>query len=94
MEQSLVKLRLTENETRLKKFAEKENQKPVNGTIQKDGKYYLVRLEMEKEKIKSMIGNAEPHTRLSNIPEEGIFCHIYTFLFLFSLLLWSYTLNI
>ena len=41
------------------------------GGVQKDGKYYLVRLEMELEKLKSLINEAESNQRLSQIPEEG-----------------------
>ena len=72
MEQSYVKLKIAEKEERLRKEKEKKNiMKPVNGTAQKDGKYFLVRLDMEVEKINSLIDSAEKESRLSQLPEEG-----------------------
>ena len=72
MEESLVKLRLSELARIRNKAKSKENMQPVNGMIQKDGKYYLVRLEMEREKIKSLIDGAERDLMLAQLPEEGL----------------------
>ena len=47
MEQSYVKLKIAEKEDRLRKEKEKKAMKPANGTAQKDGKYFLVRLDMD-----------------------------------------------
>lgn len=72
MEGSFVKLKIAEKEERMKIEREKKNSfKNVNGSVQKDGKYYLVRLEMELEKLKFMINEAESDQRLSQIPEEA-----------------------
>lgn len=72
MEQSFVKLRIAEKEERLRKEKEKKNMtKPANGTAQKDGKYFLVRLEMEVEKLNSLIEKCEKDSRLSPVPEEA-----------------------
>ena len=88
MEGSFVRLKIAEKEERLKIDLEKKNQKPVNGIVQKDGKYYLVRLEMELEKLKSMINEAESDQRVLQLPEEGesslfeesvYFIHFHTF---------------
>ena len=71
MEESLVKLRLSEL-ARIKSRAEaKGRMSPTQNSTQKDGRYYLVRLEMEREKIKSMIDSAEQDARLSQVPEDG-----------------------
>jgi len=44
----------------------------LNGTNnQKDGKYYLVRLEMEVEKLNLLINSSERENRLAQIPEEA-----------------------
>ena len=72
MEQSYVKLKIAEKEEKLRKEREKRTMKPVNGTAQKDGKYFLVRLEMEVEKINSLINSAEKDSRLAQLPEEGL----------------------
>lgn len=81
MEGSFVKLKIAEKEERMNKEREKKSSlKTVvpngkengnTGAVQKDGKYYLVRLEMELEKLKSMINEAESNQRLSQIPEEA-----------------------
>ena len=78
MEGSFVKLKIAEKEERMKVEREKKSSlKSVQahsnggGGIQKDGKYYLVRLEMELEKLKSLINEAESDQRLSQTPEEG-----------------------
>lgn len=72
MEQSFVKLKIAEKEERLKKEKEKRTLKPVNHKMsQKDGKYFLVRLEMEIEKLNSLIDSAEKDSRLSQIPDEA-----------------------
>ena len=73
MEGSMVRLRIAEKEARLKKMAAaKEYKKPINGISNvKDGKYYLVRLEMEIEKLKSKIDESERDNRLCQLPEEG-----------------------
>jgi len=69
----MVKLLIAEKETNLKKMSgAKENIKPLNGTNnQKDGKYYLVRLEMEVEKLNLLINSSERENRLAQIPEEA-----------------------
>ncbi|XP_057292496.1 disks large-associated protein 5-like [Hydractinia symbiolongicarpus] len=71
MEESLVKLRLAELAKIRNKAEVKENMPPINGTNQKDGKYYLVRLEMEKEKLNALIDAAERDARLLDLPEEA-----------------------
>jgi len=79
MEGSFVKLKIAEKEERMKVDKEKKSSlKTINngnnisaGGVQKDGKYYLVRLEMELEKLKSMINEAESDQRLSQIPEDA-----------------------
>lgn len=71
MEESLVKLRLAELAKIRNKAEVKENMPPINGTNQKDGKYYLVRLEMEKEKLNALIDASERDARLLDLPEEG-----------------------
>merc|ERR1712168_897076 len=82
MEGSFVKLKIAEKEERMEVEREKKSSlKTVvhtngggvggGGGIQKDGKYYLVRLEMELEKLKSLINEAESDQRLSQIPEEA-----------------------
>ena len=82
MEQASVKLRIAEKEERLKKEKEKRTLKPVNQKMsQKDGKYFLVRLEMEIEKINSLIDSAEKDARLSQIPDEGNNSYIYILVF-------------
>ena len=73
MEQSYVKLKIAEKEDRLRKEKEKKTMKPANGTAQKDGKYFLVRLDMEVQKINGLIDAAEKETRLSQLPEEGMY---------------------
>ena len=69
----MVRLRIAEKEARLKKMAAaKEYKKPINGISNvKEGKYYLVRLEMEIEKLKSKIDESERDNRLCQLPEEG-----------------------
>lgn len=71
MEESLVKLRLAELAKIRNKAEVKENMPPINGTNQKDGKYYLVRLEMEKEKLNALIDVSERDARLLDLPEEA-----------------------
>jgi len=72
MEQSFVKLKIAEKEERLRKEKEKKNNmKSANSTNQKDGKYYLVRLEMEVDKLNILIDSCEKDSRLSQIPEEA-----------------------
>ena len=80
-----MKLKIAEKEEKMKVEREKKSslKSSVNtyangggggggGGIQKDGKYYLVRLEMELEKLKSLINEAESDQRVSQIPEEGM----------------------
>ncbi|XP_066929362.1 disks large-associated protein 1-like isoform X1 [Clytia hemisphaerica] len=71
MEQSYVKLKIAEKEEKLRRDREKKTMKPVNGTAQKDGKYFLVRLEMEVEKINSLINSTEKDSRLAQLPDEA-----------------------
>lgn len=73
MEQSYVKLKIAEKEDRLRKEKEKKAMTPANGTAQKDGKYFLVRLDMEVQKINGLIDAAEKESRLSQLPEEGMY---------------------
>lgn len=71
MEQSFVKLRIAEKEERIRK--EKERKRPDKMTSQqKDGKYFLVRLDMEIQRINGLIDAAERDSRLSQLPDEGM----------------------
>jgi len=88
MQQSYVKLKIAENEERLKKEKiEKKNINSPNGMAQKDGKYFLVRLEMEVEKINILIDTSEKDERLAQLPEEGNWCTIFLLFFCFICLL-------
>lgn len=76
MEESFVKLKIAEKEERIRKEKERRNSKPsANNKMtsqQKDGKYFLVRLDMEIQRIKGLIDVAERESRVSHIPDEGI----------------------
>ncbi|XP_065667108.1 disks large-associated protein 1 isoform X2 [Hydra vulgaris] len=68
MEGSIVKSLILESEKKIKKSLGNEDLKPV--VSGKDGKYYLVRLEMERENLKALSDNAEKDARLLQLTED------------------------
>lgn len=74
IDQSFVKLRIAEKEERIQKEKERKITKPNRmATQQKDGKYFLVRLDMEIQRINDLIDVAERDSRLSQLTEESTY---------------------
>jgi len=66
-----VKLRIQEAESLRSSLEEKSKVRPNPGILDKDGKYYLVRLEMEIEKLKSRIDESQKDLLNEGLPEEA-----------------------
>ena len=66
-----MKLRIQEAESLRSSLEEKSKVRPNPGILDKDGKYYLVRLEMEIEKLKSRIDESQKDLLNEGLPEEG-----------------------